>query len=164
MYSMGKQDNIYEEGNLSGLPFSFNQEVTEVFEDMIDRSVPGYKTSLKLIAQFSKKYYQANTNCYDIGCSLGASSLAIISGANNAKVIAIDNSEAMITECNNRYGDLVADESIRFLQDDVCKSKLENASVICINYVIQFLKLTERDKLIKKAFEALLPGGVLLIS
>ena len=57
MYSMGKQDNIYEEGNLSGLPFSFNQEVTEVFEDMIDRSVPGYKTSLKLIAQFSKKYY-----------------------------------------------------------------------------------------------------------
>ena len=46
MYSMGKQDNIYEEGNLSGLPFSFNQEVTEVFEDMIDRSVPGYKTSL----------------------------------------------------------------------------------------------------------------------
>ena len=55
MYSMGKQDNIYEEGNLSGLPFSFNQEVTEVFEDMIDRSVPGYKTSLKLIAQFSKK-------------------------------------------------------------------------------------------------------------
>ena len=54
MYSMGKQDNIYEEGNLSGLPFSFNQEVTEVFEDMIDRSVPGYKTSLKLIAQFSK--------------------------------------------------------------------------------------------------------------
>lgn len=164
MYSMGKQDNIYEEGNLSGLPFSFNQEVTEVFEDMIDRSVPGYKTSLKLIAQFSKKYYQANTNCYDIGCSLGASSTAIISGANNAKVIAIDNSEAMITECNNRYGDLVADESIRFLQDDVCKSKLENASVICINYVIQFLKLTERDKLIKKAFEALLPGGVLLIS
>ena len=150
MYSMGKQDNIYEEGNLSGLPFSFNQEVTEVFEDMIDRSVPGYKTSLKLIAQFSKKYYQANTNCYDIGCSLGASSLAIISGANNAKVIAIDNSEAMITECNNRYGDLVADESIRFLQDDVCKSKLENASVICINYVIQFLKLTERDKLIKR--------------
>ena len=66
----------------------------------------------------------------------------------------------MITECNNRYGNLVADESIRFLQEDVCKSKLENASVICINYVIQFLKLEERDKLIKKAFEALLPGGI----
>ena len=46
---MGKQDEIFSGGNLSGLPFSFNKEVTEVFEDMIDRSVPGYKTSIKLI-------------------------------------------------------------------------------------------------------------------
>ena len=46
---MGKQDNIYEKGNLSGLPFTFNEEVTEVFEDMIKRSVPGYKTSLDII-------------------------------------------------------------------------------------------------------------------
>ena len=38
---MGKKDKIFLEGNVSGLPFSFNQEVTEVFEDMIDRSVPG---------------------------------------------------------------------------------------------------------------------------
>ena len=76
---MGKQDNIYEAGNLSGLPFTFNQEVAEVFEDMIDRSVPGYKTSLNIIRYLSKKYYQINTNCYDIGCSLGASSASILS-------------------------------------------------------------------------------------
>ena len=35
---MGKQDNIYEKGNLSGLPFTFNEEVTEVFGDMIERA------------------------------------------------------------------------------------------------------------------------------
>ena len=58
MAYMGKQDNIFEGGNLSGLPFTFNQEVTEVFEDMIDRSVQGYKTSLSLIAHNAKKYYQ----------------------------------------------------------------------------------------------------------
>ena len=51
---MGKQDNIFEAGNLSRLPFTFNQEVTDVFEDMIDRSVPGYKSSLKLITHISK--------------------------------------------------------------------------------------------------------------
>ena len=48
MAHMGKQDNIFEEGNLSGLPFTFNQEVTEVFEDMIDRSVPVSYTHLTL--------------------------------------------------------------------------------------------------------------------
>ena len=54
MTPMGKQDKIFEEGNLSGLPFTFNQEVTEVFEDMINRSVPGYRTSLRLITLFTK--------------------------------------------------------------------------------------------------------------
>ena len=54
MSSVGKQDNIFEDGNLSGLPFTFNQEVTEVFEDMILRSVPGYQTSLRLITQYTK--------------------------------------------------------------------------------------------------------------
>ena len=68
MRTMGKQDNIYESGNLSGLPFAFNEEVTEVFEDMIDRSVPGYKTSLSLISLFASQYYQEGTNCYDLGC------------------------------------------------------------------------------------------------
>ena len=61
MTPMGKQDNIFEEGNLSGLPFTFNQEVTEVFEDMINRSVPGYRTSLRLITLFTKHYYQSDS-------------------------------------------------------------------------------------------------------
>ena len=51
---MTKRDKIFEKGNVSGLPFTFNQEVTEVFEDMIDRSVPGYSTSLKIIQEQTK--------------------------------------------------------------------------------------------------------------
>ena len=43
---MAKRDNIFKASNSNDLPFSFNEEVTEVFEDMIDRSVPGYKSSL----------------------------------------------------------------------------------------------------------------------
>ena len=55
---MGKQDNIYEKGNLSGLSFTFNEEVAEVFEDMIQRSVPGYKTSLNIITHYAKNFYK----------------------------------------------------------------------------------------------------------
>ena len=46
---MKKKDNLFKDGNFNDLPFSFNEEVTEVFEDMIDRSVPGYESSLRLI-------------------------------------------------------------------------------------------------------------------
>ena len=161
MAIMGKQDKIFEEGNLSGLPFTFNQEVTEVFEDMIDRSVPGYKTSLGLIALNAKKHYQPNTNSYDIGCSLGASSLSILRGVIDAQIIAIDNSKAMIKECEKRYNKL---NSIKFLHQDIMDSELKEASFIVINYVIQFLNLEQRTSLLNKTYKALLPGGALILS
>ena len=161
MAIMGKQDKIFEEGNLSGLPFTFNQEVTEVFEDMIDRSVPGYKTSIGLITYNAKKYYQSDTNSYDIGCSLGASSLSMLEGVNDAQIIAIDNSEAMIKECKKRHTKL---KSIKFVCEDIMESDLKEASFIVINYVIQFLNFEQRTALLNKAFNALLPGGVLIIS
>ena len=100
---MGKQDDIFIEGNLSGLPFSFNEEVTEVFEDMIDRSVPGYKTSVNLVDYYSRRYSRDSSYVYDLGCSLGASTIALLDSVSdkNIKVISIDNSEAMIENVIN---------------------------------------------------------------
>ena len=161
---MGKQDNIFEKGNLSGLPFSFNKEVTEVFEDMIDRSVPGYKTSLSLISHYAQRFYQKDTNCYDLGCSLGASSLSIVNNVKDVRVIAIDNSEAMINECIRRFQESPKYQNVQFLQEDIMESTIENASFIVVNYLVQFLDLTQRDMLFEKIYRALLPGGVLLVS
>ena len=164
MTTMGKQDNIFEEGNLSGLPFTFNKEVTYVFEDMINRSVPGYKTSLKLITQYTKHFYQPGTKCYDIGCSLGASSLSMLQARKDAQIIAIDNSEAMIRECKNRFKKFPQSQSIQFMHQDVIETKMDNASLIVLNYLIQFLDLEQREKIFDKIFKALLPGGILILS
>ena len=161
---MGKQDNIYEKGNLSGLPFSFNEEVAEVFEDMIERSVPGYKTSQSIITLYAKNFYREDTNCYDIGCSLGASSFSILQGANRAKIIAIDKSAAMIDECERIFKNYENANSLIFLNEDIMESDLQNASVVVVNYLIQFLGLDERDILFKKIFNALIPNGILILS
>ena len=161
---MGKQDNIYEKGNLSGLPFSFNEEVAEVFEDMIERSVPGYKTSQSIITLYAKNFYREHTNCYDIGCSLGASSFSILQGANRAKIIAIDKSAAMIDECERIFKNYENPNSLIFLNEDIMESDLQNASVVVVNYLIQFLGLDERDILFKKIFNALIPNGILILS
>ena len=75
---MVKKDSIFKVGNFNDLTFTFNEEVTEVFEDMIDRSVPGYTSSLRLIENLSRKYFIEGTHCYDLGCSLGASSMSLM--------------------------------------------------------------------------------------
>ena len=61
--------------------FSFNREVAEVFPDMLQRSIPGYGITINSIRYLASKYSKKGTNCYDLGCSLGASSIALGEGA-----------------------------------------------------------------------------------
>ena len=163
---MGKQDDIFSAGNLSGLPFSFNEEVTEVFEDMIDRSVPGYKTSIRLIEYYAKMYSQDNSNFYDLGCSLGASTKALLDSIQNKniKVISIDNSEAMIDKCKRSFISYTEDGCLDLKLEDINTSEINNASVVVINFVLQFLDVEKRDLLIENIYKGLNCGGVLIVS
>ena len=70
----------------------------------------------------------------------------------------------MINACIDGHKELISQDKISFVKENVCDAKLENASIIVINYVVQFLAIHERDKLIKKAYDALVQGGVLIIS
>ena len=150
---MEKQDKLFEEGNVSGLPFSFNQEVTEVFEDMIDRSVPGYTTSLNIIQQQTKQFFKEETNIYDLGCSLGASTIALLNAVHgNFKIIAIDSSESMIKACQNRFKEQIKADQINFLNEDILDSEIKNASVVVINFALQFLKIGDRSELFRKIY------------
>ncbi len=163
---MKKKDNLFKDGNFNDLPFSFNQEVAEVFEDMIDRSVPGYESSLRLIKNLSDYYFQPDTNCYDLGCSLGASSLSILKGIGKRKgqVIAVDNSHAMISESKIRFSNFIKSGKIKFLEEDINNIKINTASIVVINFVLQFLEVEKRETLLKRIFQGMKKGGILIIS
>ena len=74
-----KKDNLYKEPQEKDHKFSFNSKVADVFEDMVSRSVPGYEFLVENIGVLSKKFYQENTRIYDLGSSLCACSLSILS-------------------------------------------------------------------------------------
>jgi SAM-dependent methyltransferase len=126
---MAKKDNIYKVGNFNDLPFSFNEEVAEVFEDMIDRSVPGYRSSLKLIENFGKKYFQNKSFCYDLGCSLGASTLSLVEAVKEreGQICAVDNSKAMISNCNKKFKHLIDSKKVNFINQDIESTEIKDA-------------------------------------
>ena len=131
---MVKKDSIFKVGNFNDLTFTFNEEVTEVFEDMIDRSVPGYTSSLRLIENLSRKYFIEGTHCYDLGCSLGASSMSLIKamGKREGKIFAIDNSPAMIAACEQEYADLIKTGKVKFIKQDVKSLDEVNSDIIIV--------------------------------
>lgn len=163
---MVKKDSIFKVGNFNDLTFTFNEEVTEVFEDMIDRSVPGYTSSLRLIENLSRKYFIEGTHCYDLGCSLGASSMSLIKamGKREGKIFAIDNSAAMIAACEQKCADLIKTGKVKFIKQDVNEAQIDKASVVVINFVLQFLNSKDRDGLLKKVFLGMKQGALLILS
>ena len=60
--------------------FRFDTSVARVFPDMIRRSVPGYTTIIPMIEVITEQYARPGSHCYDLGCSLGASTLAMRHG------------------------------------------------------------------------------------
>ena len=70
----------------------------------------------------------------------------------------------MIDECERIFKNYENPNSLIFLNEDIMESDLQNASVVVVNYLIQFLGLDERDILFKKIFNALIPNGILILS
>ena len=162
-----KQDEIYASPLNEIIDFDFDEKVADVFPDMIQRSVPGYGTMISTIGILAAKYAQPNSRCYDLGCSLGAVSLSMRQRINqpDCKIIAVDNSEAMV---ERGMVLLASDNSSRVPVEMVCADiqdiAIEDASVVVLNFTLQFIPLDQRLALITRIYQGLKPGGVLILS
>ena len=162
-----KLDAIYASPLDEIIDFSFDERVVDVFPDMIQRSVPGYGTMISTIGILAARYAQENSHCYDLGCSLGAVTLSMrqrITKA-NCDIIAIDNSLAMI----ERGQQLLASDQtsaipVTMVCADLQNVDIENASVVVLNFTLQFIPVEERLLLIKRIYQGLKPGGILILS
>lgn len=161
-----KHDDIYASplGDLSD--FCFDQDVVEVFPDMIKRSVPGYATIVGMIGNLAERYAQTGSNCYDLGCSLGASTLAMrhrIKAA-NCQIIGIDNSNAMVERCAKVIAADSGELPVELLCSDIQDVDIKNASVVVLNFTLQFIDISERCAILRRIYAGLRSGGVLILS
>jgi tRNA (cmo5U34)-methyltransferase len=160
------RDKLYADPLKEIVDFRFDADVASIFPDMINRSVPGYATVISLIGVIAAQFAQVNSRIYDLGCSLGAATLAMRQQVAVKKVefVAVDNSEAMIHRCREF---LQADKNAVPV-DLVCAGlqdiQIENASVVVLNFTLQFIPLEQRLDILKTIYGGLRPGGVLILS
>ncbi|MBW4933895.1 carboxy-S-adenosyl-L-methionine synthase CmoA [Marinobacter sp. F4206] len=146
--------------------FRFDASVARVFPDMIRRSVPGYTTIIPMIEVITEQYAQAGSHCYDLGCSLGASTLAMRHGISHrdCTLVGVDNSSAMIERCEHY---IALDDSslpVTLRCEDILETELSNASVTTLNFTLQFVPPEHRTGLLTRIAEATRPGGALILS
>ncbi len=151
-------------------PFRFDDSVAAVFPDMLQRSIPGYTASLEAIGSLAARYVRDDTRCYDLGCSLGAATLAMRQGigAAGCRIIAVDNAAAMTERCRQVIVEDDAANSpstpVDVIQGDIMDIEITNASMVVLNYTLQFLAVDDRDELLRRICDGLVSGGLLVLS
>lgn len=145
--------------------FKFDEAVVKVFPDMIRRSVPGYAAIISAIGLLAGRFATEGSVCFDLGCSLGAASLAMRQqiAARDCRVVAVDCSPAMVEQCRKNLADSGV-AGVDVVCADIRDMPIENASVVVLNFTLQFIPLADREAFLAKLYRGLLPGGILILS
>lgn len=159
-------DTVYANGNGTTEPFSFDDAVARVFPDMIRRSVPGYATIVPMIGLIAARFARPGTACYDLGCSLGAVTLAMRHSIPqpDCRIIAVDNAPSMIERCQHYIALDDAELAVELMCADIREIDYQPASVVALNFTLQFIPVAERAPLLRRLRESLEPGGALILS
>lgn len=146
--------------------FAFTDAVADVFPDMIRRSVPGYETVISLLGVIARRYIQTDSNVYDLGCSLGASTLSVYQQTNieDVNYHCVDNSPAMIQRCEKALTRYMPTAQLNFICDDMEAVEIQQASLVLLNFTLQFIPPEKRPAFLQQIYSGLLPGGALVIA
>jgi len=166
---MQGKDRLFESLINEPGDFVFDERVVRVFPDMINRSVPGYGLVVPMIGIMARRYAQCGSRLYDLGCSLGAVSLAMRSAvrSENARIIAVDNSPEMIARLKETLAFGSEDDGllpVEAVHQDILETKIKNASVVVLNFTLQFIERAARQNLLETIATGLNPGGILILS
>ena len=162
-----KSDNLFKTPWQSQRSFRFDDSVAQVFPDMIRRSVPGYGNIISLSGLIARRHAKSNTALYDLGCSLGATTLSMAQKVTEpaCEIIAVDSSQAMLARAQKEIArELNEPFPIHWINADITKIDFVLCSVVALNFTLQFIPLDLRETLLKKIYAALCPGGVLVLA
>lgn len=146
--------------------FVFNDRVVEVFDDMLDRSIPCYREVIEASAQLLDKFLVDTDTIYDLGCATGTSLLDFRKLLQHKELhfIGIDNSRPMLEKARLKTELHSQQEHVSFLFEDIMEFAHLEAGGIILNYTLQFIRPMEREAFLRRLFSHLRPGGVLLLS
>lgn len=161
----GSKDKLYQ---IDTVPedFDFNERVVEVFDDMLDRSIPCYQTVIKEISRLLEVYTEPGDLVCDLGCATGTTLFYFIRdlAEPSLRFLGLDSSPAMLAKARQKAEFFAPDRTIEFQQEDITALNRPGTGAFILNYTLQFIRPVLRQELIKRLYANLRPGGLLILS
>ena len=160
------RDEVFKDTETEPGSFRFDSTVASVFPDMLRRSIPGYEATIGAIESLARRYVREGTRCYDLGCSLGAATLAMRAGIRvpGCNIVAVDLAPAMVERCRENVDADDCATPVSVVATDIRDIAVEDASMVVMNYTLQFLPVADRLAMIARVFDGMVEGGVFVLS
>ena len=159
------KDSLFSEKRDQIQNFDFGQATANVFDDMLDRSVPFYQEIQRMIGELCSDFAVPGTNVYDLGCSTCNTFFAIENFIPaDCTCIGFDMSPEMIEKAREKLDDRKFSRPVQLDCVDLNKGvSISNASVVILNLTLQFVRPLFREKLIENIAAGINPGGCLIL-
>ncbi|MFH2124444.1 MAG: carboxy-S-adenosyl-L-methionine synthase CmoA [Pseudomonadota bacterium] len=146
--------------------FVFSERVAQVFDDMLDRSIPFYQEVIQGTARLLNTFLQQNDTVIDLGCATGTTllQLARLLPGQGLQFTGIDNSPAMLHQARLKAEMFSKEDQISFVVRDITDLDQAGTGAFLLNYTLQFIRPLRRKEFIHRLFDNLRPGGVLILS
>ncbi|MCP2037579.1 carboxy-S-adenosyl-L-methionine synthase CmoA [Chryseobacterium sp. HSC-36S06] len=145
--------------------FEFNDKVAGVFDDMVNRSVPYYDEMQRMTSELVKDFAKKDSLIYDLGCSTGTTMILMDKTVNpEIKFVGIDDSEEMLGKCREKLSRFNLHREIDLKIADLTENvPVENASVVTMVLVLQFIRPIHRLEIVRKIYEGMNKGGAFIL-
>jgi len=146
--------------------WQFDRDVTDVFENMLARSIPQYSTMRALVFELGSTLVQPGTTIIDIGCSKGDALGPFVQQFGTANCyIGVELSEPMLEAARHRFAALIEQRIVDIRRLDLrTEYPPEMASLTLAVLTIQFTPIECRHRIMQRIAGHTLPrGGIILV-
>ncbi len=158
-------DKIFAEPVQRPTDFVFDARTANVFDDMVDRSVPFYAEMQRMIGELAADFAVPGSSLYDLGCSTGTT-LELLHPLvhGDVRFVGIDNSPQMLDKARQKLAAPSAQRSVELRQADLHNlSGIADASVAILMLTLQFVRPLHRERLVRSICEGTRDQGCLIM-
>ena len=160
----GREDSV-SLGHLPAGPWAFDDEVTSIFDDMLERSIPQYDTMRGLVFELGKEFVPANGTVVDLGCSRGGALAPFVATfGDQASYVGVEISPAMLDACRKRFAPEIAAGRVSLLDLDLRTGYPNVEATLTLSVLtLQFVPTEHRPRLVREVYEHTAPGGAFVL-
>lgn len=142
---------------LAGDKWTFDGDVTTVFDDMLARSIPQYDVMRKAVFDIGAAYVQPDSAIVDLGASRGEAIAPYAAAFPDNPILAVETSAPMLDVLRSRYGTAALDFDLRRGYPTV------SASVTLSVLTLQFIPIEYRQRVVRDVYKSTVPGGAFIL-